>query len=143
MNNSAFITRSRDTVGGGTEAVLNALAGYLRYLEGTSRDDWQEYVMSINKKACLYNEFWLILVLILTRVHARLRDAETRPGASFFKLFGPALCLGIVSRRRVHYEAIEYEKERNAGFISPFGYSASTVTAATDAVCSMEVQRVT
>lgn len=76
--------------------------------------------------------------LILTRVHARLRHAETRPGASFFKLFGPALCLGIVSRRRVHYEAIEYEKERNAGFISPFGYSASTVTAATDAVCSME-----
>ncbi|RIA04368.1 hypothetical protein BRARA_K01402 [Brassica rapa] len=113
VNNSAFITRNRDTVGGGTEAVLNALAGYLRYLEGTSRDDWQE-------------------------VHARLRDAETRPGASFFKLFGPALCLGIVSRRRVHYEAIEYEKERNAGFISPFGYSASTVTAATDAVCSME-----
>lgn len=83
----------------------------------------------------------LALVLILTRVHAKLRDAEIRPGASFFKLFGPSLCLGIVSRRRVHYEAIEYEKERNAGFISPFGYSASTVSAATDAVCSMEVQR--
>ncbi|KAL0891016.1 hypothetical protein Bca101_014999 [Brassica carinata] len=113
VHNSAFITRSRDSVGGGTEAVLNALAGYLRYLEGTSRDDWQE-------------------------VHAKLRDAESRPGASFFKLFGPSLCLGIVSRRRVHYEAIEYEKERNAGFISPFGYSASTVSAATDAVCSME-----
>lgn len=113
VHNSAFITRNRDSVGGGTEAVLNALAGYLRYLEGTSRDDWQE-------------------------VHAKLRDAEIRPGASFFKLFGPSLCLGIVSRRRVHYEAIEYEKERNAGFISPFGYSASTVSAATDAVCSME-----
>ncbi|CAH2077995.1 unnamed protein product [Thlaspi arvense] len=113
VQNSAFVTRKRDTVGGGTEVVLNALAGYLRYLEGTSRDDWQE-------------------------VHARLRDAEGRPGASFFKLFGPILCLGIVSRRRVHYEAIEYEKERNAGFISPFGYSAATVSAATDAVCSME-----
>ncbi|CAA7060225.1 unnamed protein product [Microthlaspi erraticum] len=113
VHNSAFITRERDTVGGGTEAVLNALAGYLRYLEGTSRDDWQE-------------------------VHARLRDAEIRPGASFFKLFGPVLCLGIVSRRRIYYEAIEYEKERNAGFISPFGYSAATVSAATDAVCSME-----
>ncbi|KAL1201177.1 Pheophytinase [Cardamine amara subsp. amara] len=111
--NSAFVTRKGDTVGGGTEVVLNALAGYLRYLEGTSRDDWQE-------------------------VHARLRDAEIRPGASFFKLFGPVLCLGIVSRRRVHYEAIEYEKERNAGFVSPFGYSAATVSAATDAVCSME-----
>ncbi|ESQ54774.1 hypothetical protein EUTSA_v10024578mg [Eutrema salsugineum] len=113
VHNSAFVTRKRDIVGGGTEVVLNALAGYLRYLEGTSRDDWQE-------------------------VHARLRDAEIRPGASFFKLFGPALCLGIVSRRRVHYDAIEYEKERNAGFISPFGYSAATVSAATDAVCSME-----
>lgn len=80
---------------------------------------------------------------MLTRVHARLRDAEIRPGASFFKLFGPVLCLGIVSRRRVHYEAIKYEKEWNAGFISPFGYSVATVSAATDAVCSMEVERVT
>ncbi|CAN8325888.1 unnamed protein product [Cochlearia groenlandica] len=113
VRNSAFVTRKRDVVGGGTEVVLSALAGYLRYLEGTSRDDWQE-------------------------VHARLRDAETRPGASFFKLFGPALCLGIVSRRRIHYEAIEYEKERNAGFISPFGYLATTMSAATDVVCSME-----
>ncbi|CAL9226785.1 unnamed protein product [Arabidopsis halleri] len=113
VDNSAFVTSKRDTVGGGNEAVLNALAGYLRYLEGTSRDDWQE-------------------------VHARLRDAEIRPGASFFTLFGPVLCLGIVSRRSVHYEAIEYEKERNAGFISPFGYSAATVSAATDAVRSME-----
>ncbi|XP_010433666.1 PREDICTED: uncharacterized protein LOC104717742 isoform X1 [Camelina sativa] len=113
VHNSVFVTRKRDTVAGGTEVVLNALAGYLRYLEGTSRDDWQE-------------------------VHARLRDAEIRPGASFFKLFGPVLGLGIVSRRRVHYEATEYEKERNAGFISPFGYSAATVAAATDAVCSIE-----
>lgn len=32
-----------------------------------------------------------------------------------------------------------YEKERNAGFLSPFGYSAATVAAAIDAVCSMEV----
>ncbi|VVA92596.1 unnamed protein product [Arabis nemorensis] len=113
VHKSAFVTRKRDTIGGGTEVVLNALAGYLRYSEGTSRDDWQE-------------------------VHERLRDAEIRPGASFFKLFGPVLCLGIVSRRRVHYEAINYEKERNAGFLSPFGYSAATVSAATEAVCSME-----
>lgn len=42
--NSVFVTIKRDTVAGGTEVVLNALAGYLRYLEGTSRDDWQEYV---------------------------------------------------------------------------------------------------
>lgn len=39
----------------------------------------------------------------------------------------------------MHYEAIVYEKERNAGFLSPFGYSAATIAAAIDAVCSMEV----
>lgn len=39
----------------------------------------------------------------------------------------------------MHYEAIKYEKERNAGFLSPFGYSAASVAAAADAVCSMEV----
>lgn len=73
------------------------------------------------------------------RVHERVRNAEAREGASFTKLFGPALSLGIVSRRRVHYEAIKYEKERNAGFLSPFGYSAVSAAAAVDAVCSMEV----
>ncbi|KAL5569987.1 hypothetical protein UlMin_026562 [Ulmus minor] len=112
-NNSVFVTRKGSVVGGGTNTVLNALAAYLRYLEGTARDDWQE-------------------------VHERVRDAEAREGASFFKLFGPALSLGIVSRRRVHFEAIKYEKERNAGFLSPFGYSAVSVTAAVDGVCSME-----
>ncbi|KHG08029.1 Uncharacterized protein F383_34875 [Gossypium arboreum] len=110
---SVFVTRKGDVVGGGTNTLLNALAAYLRYLEGTARDDWQE-------------------------VHERLRNAETREGASFTSLFGPALCLGIISRRRVHYEAIKYEKERNAGFLSPFGYSAASVAAAADAVCSME-----
>ncbi|KAK2653594.1 hypothetical protein Ddye_013450 [Dipteronia dyeriana] len=110
---SVFHTRKGNIVGGGTNSVLNALAAYLRYLEGTARSDWQE-------------------------VHERLRNAESRDGASFFALFGPAVCLGIISRRRVHYEAIKYEKERNAGFLSPFGYSATTVAAAADAVCSME-----
>ncbi|XVE58698.1 hypothetical protein DITRI_Ditri04bG0189700 [Diplodiscus trichospermus] len=113
LDKSVFVTRKGDIVGGGTNSVLNALAAYLRYLEGTARDDWQE-------------------------VHERLRNAETRDGASFSSLFGPALCLGIISRRRVHYEAITYEKERNAGFLSPFGYSAATVGAAADAACSME-----
>lgn len=73
------------------------------------------------------------------RVHEKLRNAESREGASFGALFGPALHLGIISRRRVHYEAIKYEKERNAGFLSPFGYSAANVAAAADTVCSMEV----
>lgn len=72
-------------------------------------------------------------------MHEKLRHAESREGASFGTLFGPALCLGIISRRRVHYEAIKYEKERNGGFMSPFGYSAATVAAVADTVCSMEV----
>ncbi|KAE8662095.1 hypothetical protein F3Y22_tig00113719pilonHSYRG00031 [Hibiscus syriacus] len=113
LDKSVFVTRKGDIVGGGTNSVLNALAAYLRYLEGTARDDWQE-------------------------VHERLRNAETREGASFTSLFGPALCLGTISRRTVHYEAIKYERERNAGFLSPFGYSAASVAAAADAVCSME-----
>ncbi|KAJ6410681.1 hypothetical protein OIU84_007437 [Salix udensis] len=103
----------QNVVGGGTNSVLNALAAYLRYLEGTARDDWQE-------------------------VHEKLRTAEIRDGASFFALFGPALCLGIISRRRVYHESIKYEKERNAGFLSPFGYSTATVSASADTVCSME-----
>ena len=72
-------------------------------------------------------------------MHARLRDAETREGASFGFLFGPALQLGIVSIRRVYYETIKYEKERNGGFLSPFGYSAASVAAVADHVCSREV----
>lgn len=43
---SAFVTRSRNFVGGGSCDVLNALAAYLRYYEGTARDDWQEYVIN-------------------------------------------------------------------------------------------------
>lgn len=73
------------------------------------------------------------------RVHEKLRNAESRKGASFNALFGYALYLGIISRRRVHYEAIKYERERNAGFLSPFGYSAATVAAAIHGVSSMEV----
>ncbi|XP_058768414.1 uncharacterized protein LOC131642150 isoform X1 [Vicia villosa] len=112
-NESVFVTQKGNVVGGGTYSVLNALAGYLRYLEGTARDDWQE-------------------------VHDKLRASENRNGASFNALFGSALSLGIISRRRVYYEAIKYEKERNAGFLSPFGYSAATIAAAVEAVCSKE-----
>ncbi|KAF3433124.1 hypothetical protein FNV43_RR24226 [Rhamnella rubrinervis] len=113
LDNSVFVTLEGSSVGGGTETVLNALAAYLRYLEGTARDDWQE-------------------------VHERVHNAESREGASFVKLFGPALSLGIISRRRVHHEAIKYKKEQNAGFLSPFGYSTISTAAAIDAVCSME-----
>ncbi|KAF3675674.1 Hydrolase, putative isoform 2 [Capsicum annuum] len=67
-----------------------------------------------------------------------MRAVETREGASFGALFGSALLLGIISRRRVYYEAFEYEKERNAGSILPFGYLAKTVAAAFNTVCSIE-----
>ncbi|GAU45669.1 hypothetical protein TSUD_268360 [Trifolium subterraneum] len=112
-NESVFVTQKGNVVGGGTYNVLNALAAYLRYLEGTAREDWQE-------------------------VHAKLRASESRNGASFNALFGPALTLGIISRRRVHYEVIKYEKERNGGFIPPFGYSTATIEAAAEAVLSKE-----
>ncbi|XP_042505707.1 uncharacterized protein LOC122082310 isoform X2 [Macadamia integrifolia] len=113
LQNSVFLSRKGNLVGGGTSVLLNALAAYLRYFEVTARDDWQE-------------------------VHEKLRNAEIRSGASFGALFGSAISVGIISRRRVYFEAIKYEKERNAGFLSPFGYSAATVTAAANAVCSME-----
>lgn len=64
--------------------------------------------------------------------------AESRDGASFNKLFGTALSLGILSRRRVYFEAIKHEKERYSGFLSPFG-SGATISAAIDSVCSIEV----
>ncbi|KAL2550232.1 DNA photolyase [Forsythia ovata] len=113
---SAFVTRQGNLVGGGASIVLNALAAYLRYLEGTARDEWQE-------------------------VHDKLREAESREGASFHSLFGSSLLLGIISARRVYYEAIKYEKDRNGGFLSPFGYSTTTIAAAIDTVYSMEWYR--
>lgn len=39
---SAFVTTQGNFAGGGSDLVLNALAAYLRYLEGTTRDDYQE-----------------------------------------------------------------------------------------------------
>ncbi|CAI9771843.1 unnamed protein product [Fraxinus pennsylvanica] len=113
---SAFVTRQGKLVGGGASLVLNALAAYLRYLEGTARDEWQE-------------------------VHDKQREAESREGASFHALFGSALLLGIISTRRVYYEAIKYETDRNGGFLSPFGYSTTTASAAIDTVSSMEWYR--
>ena len=68
-----------------------------------------------------------------------MRLAETRDGASFYTLFGPAIQLGVISRRKAYIDTIQYEKDRNAGFLSPFGYSTATVKAAVDAICSMEV----
>lgn len=39
----------------------------------------------------------------------------------------------------MYFEAIKYEKERNGGFLSPFGYSTTTAAAAINTVSSMEV----
>lgn len=50
---SVFVTQQGNLVGGGTSVVLNALAAYLRYLEGTMRDDWQEYVLAHQFELCL------------------------------------------------------------------------------------------
>lgn len=110
---NVFVTTKENSTGGRTSTVLNSLGAYLRYLDGASRDDyWQE-------------------------VHERMPGAESRDGASFNKLFGTALSLGILSRRRVYFEAIKHEKEQNCGFLSPFG-SGATISAAVDSVCSME-----
>jgi hypothetical protein len=64
---------------------------------------------------------------------------EKKPGASFRALFGSTLALGTLSRRRVLYEALKYEKERNGGRLSPFGFSTFTVAAAVGDVKSIEV----
>lgn len=59
---SVFVTQQGNVVGGGTNNVLNALAAYLRYLEGTARDDWQEYVVTTTLflKSCLLFEKFLV-----------------------------------------------------------------------------------
>ena len=61
LDKSVFVTQKGDIVGGGTNSVLNALAAYLRYLEGTARDDWQEYVLSFYHLTCALSlwGFWV------------------------------------------------------------------------------------
>ncbi|CAN6167774.1 unnamed protein product [Urochloa humidicola] len=113
LMNSMFASESSLEVRGGTDITLDALAAYLRYLEGTGNASWQE-------------------------LHDKVRLAETRDGASFYTLFGPAIQLGVISRRKAYTDTIQYEKDRNAGFLSPFGYSTPTVKAAVDAISLME-----
>lgn len=113
IKDSFFASGSSLEVRGGTDITLDALDAYLKYLEGTGKASWQE-------------------------LHDKVRFAETRDGASFYTLFGPAIQLGVISRRRVYHETIQYERDRNAGFLSPFGYSTPTVTSGVDAICSLE-----
>ncbi|XP_068315909.1 uncharacterized protein [Pyrus communis] len=112
--NSMFVTTRGNSLGGGTSNALKALGAYLRYLEGTERDHY----------------WW--------KIHEQMPCAESRDGASFTTLFGPALFLGILSRRRVYFETLKYKKEQDSGFLSPFGYLSATIAATVDSVCSME-----
>lgn len=64
---------------------------------------------------------------------------EKKPGASFRKLFASSLALGTISRRRVIFEALQYERDRNGGRLSPFGFSTFTVGNAVGDVKAMEV----
>lgn len=105
-----------DNLKTGASVDLVALDGYLRFLEPTWRDDWK-------------------------RLHEAVLDAErraAREGASFRILFGSALALGTLSRRRIYHEALEYEKARNGGWSSPFGFSTFTAAAAVQEMKSME-----
>lgn len=52
LERSAFVTQQGNFVGGGTSVVLDALAAYLRYLEGTARYEWQEYVLAAETLFC-------------------------------------------------------------------------------------------
>lgn len=63
LGKSAFVTQKGNFVGGGTNTVLNALAAYLRYLEGTARDDWKEYVVTI-----FLFIYWFFCTRIVTKV---------------------------------------------------------------------------
>lgn len=72
-------------------------------------------------------------------MYEQIQELERRPGASFRAIFNRALELGILSRRRVHYEAMKYERGRGGGHVSPFGLSTSTASAAVEDVKSIEV----
>lgn len=104
--------------GVGAASAMVILDAYLRFLEPTWRTDWK-------------------------KVHEAVMDAESKGprGTSFRTLFGSALTLGTISRRRVYHEAFEYEKARNGGLASPFGFSTFTATAAVQEVKSAEWYR--
>ncbi|KAJ4982162.1 hypothetical protein NE237_032999 [Protea cynaroides] len=54
LKNSVFVSRKGNQMGGGTNILLYALAAYLRYLEGTARDDWQEMLERVYFEAITY-----------------------------------------------------------------------------------------
>lgn len=65
--------------------------------------------------------------------------AESRPGASFPNLFSDAMSLGLMSPRWALNETMEYERQRNGGRLSPFGFSTFTGKAAVHTLQANEV----
>ena len=65
--------------------------------------------------------------------------AESRPGGSFSNLFSDAMSLGLISPRRALNETVEYERQRNGGRLSPFGFSTFTGKAAVHTLEANEV----
>eukprot|EP00250_Pteridium_aquilinum_P010449 c19396_g1_i1 orf=104-2725(+) len=106
------------STGVGASIIMGTLDAYLRFLEPTWRKDWK-------------------------MVHEAVFEAESEGprGVSFRTLFGNALTLGTLSHRRIYQEAFEYEKARNGGWSSPFGFSTFTAAAAVQEVKSAEWYR--
>ncbi|KAI5056684.1 hypothetical protein GOP47_0028502 [Adiantum capillus-veneris] len=115
---SSKVDEIKRSSGVGATSIKGTLDAYLRFLEPTRRQDWR-------------------------LIHDAVSEAEYYGprGASFRTLFSNSLALGTLSRRRVYHEAFEYEKDRNGGFSSPFGFSTFTAKAAVDAVKSSEWYR--
>lgn len=97
---SVFVTKEGNAVGGGTNNVLNALAAYLRYLEGTARDDWQEYVDNLPFDVFVLVNFleiwrlysWILIILLILR---RMMFFKINR-AIIFPLFGFCFCFSVL-----------------------------------------------
>lgn len=75
---------------------------------------------------------------ICGRMYEHIQELEKRPGSSFRAIFNRSLELGTLSRRRVYYEMMKYERDGGGGHVSPLGLSTFTTSAAED-VKSIEV----
>ncbi|KAH7291798.1 hypothetical protein KP509_29G036100 [Ceratopteris richardii] len=106
---------AKSSNGVGAISIMGTLEAYLRFLEPTWRKDWKQ-------------------------IYERVSEAEYEGprGGSFRRLFGNSLTLGTISGRRIYYEAFEYEKARNGGWASPFGFGTFTAIAAAKYVESSE-----
>ncbi|KAG0573379.1 hypothetical protein KC19_VG173400 [Ceratodon purpureus] len=83
-------------ISGGATGALNMLREYLKALEITH-----------NRRG--------------GRIYEQILELEKRSGASFRAIFNRVLELGTLSRRRVYYEVVKYERDRGRSYVSPFG----------------------